>query len=481
MLRIKGIECDGELGQFRANVNMMGWKGDETGDAQIHETQTVKRAEYLEGKLRVACQEDGDEEETVLGLKGFNNSDFDSLAQYFQDYCGVTVKRHYPAEAQAAAAEEPIVDKRARSPSPERRQLTNSFGLVNETHCSILDDDLVEQEDPSDKMMEAIYNDEAYLDEMKRTGDGGYTAPAAPTTSVQATSKTPTSQPEGQSWMQCKSCTFINTEYDAKCQMCEGPLEGADTAVWNCSKCTLENPLTTFSCEACGTVRPNSRRAPTAGVGNPNNQIALVNPRKWQGQSRMDDCMARQECDDGEGDDSPGGWGTTDRAISARSATAARTGARQLRQELLDSCSHEAERPERSRANYMRDDSIMEGWVWKESRVMKRFRKRWMILSNDSVEWIARAENNGGGPILNVHLIEKMKREKSEATETIQIRDMHNIYDDDASAPGVKKFAKHGGKCFCLDAGRKTITMICDYAWDKEEWMTKLKAARNPN
>lgn len=421
MLRIKGIECDGELGQFRANVNMMGWKSDETGDAQIHESKTVKRAEYLEGKLRVACQEDGDEEETVLGLNGFSNSDFDSLAQYFQDYCGVTVKRHTPAETQPAE-EEPAVES--------FRQLTNSFGLVNETNCGILDDDLVEQEDIPEPSAPPASSKE---------GDGGYTAPAAPTPFAQATSKTPTPQPEAQSRMQCKSCTFINTQYDAKCQMCEAPLEGSDTAAWNCHKCTLENPLTTFSCEACGTVRPKPRRERPNPNGN--GQIALMNPRKWQGQSSS---MA-------ESDDSPGG------AIDAasRSAAAARK-------------AHEDERPDRGRSNYMREDSIMEGWVWKESRFMKRFRKRWMVLGNDSIEWIARAETNEGGAILNVRLVEKMKQKKEEPTETIKTRDVYKVYD---------QTSRPGGRCFSVDANGKTITMICDDAGDKEEWMSKLKAA----
>jgi len=98
---------------------------------------------------------------------------------------------------------------------------------------------------------------------------------------------------------------------------------------------------------------------------------------------------------------------------------------------------------------------------------MKRFRKRWMILTSDTVEWIAKSDDNQGGAVLNVHFIEKMKQEKAEATETVQTSDVYNVYEQ----------ARPGGRCFCLDATGKTFVMICDDVSDKDEWIRQLKEA----
>jgi hypothetical protein len=93
-IRIAGINSEGESGQFRANEEVIGWRRDDGGRQTIFAVDTVRRAEWLEGKLRLLCEVEG--ESQVLALDGFPAKDYDLLWKHFEQYCGVYIKKHRP-------------------------------------------------------------------------------------------------------------------------------------------------------------------------------------------------------------------------------------------------------------------------------------------------------------------------------------------------------------------------------------------------
>lgn len=93
-IRITDINNEGESGQFRANEEVIGWRRDDGGRQVIFAVDTVRRAEWLEGKLRLLCEVEG--ESQVLALDGFLARDYDLLWKHFEQYCGVYIKKHRP-------------------------------------------------------------------------------------------------------------------------------------------------------------------------------------------------------------------------------------------------------------------------------------------------------------------------------------------------------------------------------------------------
>mmetsp|Transcript_106371 Transcript_106371/g.297824 ORF Transcript_106371/g.297824 Transcript_106371/m.297824 type:complete len:495 (+) Transcript_106371:84-1568(+) len=93
------LKCDnvlhgGAVGAFRGNAESFGWRS--AADAAhlvVRPVGAVRRAEWREGDLRILCEVDGAEPE-VLGFDRFQPQVFDDLWRYFEQNCGVYVKKH---------------------------------------------------------------------------------------------------------------------------------------------------------------------------------------------------------------------------------------------------------------------------------------------------------------------------------------------------------------------------------------------------
>jgi len=237
MICFNGIDCDGVLGRFRANADMIGWKSGPGGEAQVHECSTVKRAEWLEGKLRIQCKDE--DLESVLNLKGFSPGDFDILWQYFDFYCGVRIVRHPNGNKATQETEE---SEGIPTCSPESAHPQNSMSLLSEHNCSVLEDDLVEAEEGATVPANAAGDNEnkepPASSPTHTTSTSGYKQPpsVAPTPS-------PTTAPIAD------------------------PLKAG--TVWHCPKCTLENPNSKSVCNACKASRPKDEEKMKIRVMNP--------------------------------------------------------------------------------------------------------------------------------------------------------------------------------------------------------------------
>jgi hypothetical protein len=121
----------------------------------------------------------------------------------------------------------------------------------------------------------------------------------------------------------------------------------------------------------------------------------------------------------------------------------------------------------------------MEGWVWKQSRVLKKWRRRWMTLTQKSIEWQARASEGSSfmrmldrkAEEFNFHVFEMKKQDNKEITETAEVRHILDIFTS-ADDP-------HFGITCAIDTGlgfeNVTFHMSCDTIEQKAAWVEKIR------
>jgi hypothetical protein len=103
---------------------------------------------------------------------------------------------------------------------------------------------------------------------------------------------------------------------------------------------------------------------------------------------------------------------------------------------------------EQRRMHYTRADSVLEGWVWKRSRHLKWWRRRWLVLTKLGVETM---KTQGG----------------FKPTESIERRNFGGVF----CANGLTKMER----CFCVvDQKGRRFYMACDEEAEKAEWLKQI-------
>lgn len=92
------------------------------------------------------------------------------------------------------------------------------------------------------------------------------------------------------------------------------------------------------------------------------------------------------------------------------------------------------------------DSAVKEGWCWKQSRWLKRWRRRWVVLSRSKS--IATYKYQGA----------------PKATELVLEQSFY----------GVQNFDHRGVRAFQVLAGRRTFLLACDNDADKDAWMAAI-------
>ncbi|CAE7580104.1 TMCO4 [Symbiodinium necroappetens] len=100
------------------------------------------------------------------------------------------------------------------------------------------------------------------------------------------------------------------------------------------------------------------------------------------------------------------------------------------------------------RLRYTHPDSVLEGWVWKRSRFLKRWRRRWLVL-------------------LPSGLRSFKYRGHKEPTESVQNGSVMRVY----SADGEVQQAR----CFCVVVRERNYYMVCDDETQKRAWMLEIE------
>lgn len=98
MIKIDNVAESGEIGQFRANAEQIGWRRNDGERIVVHPAGELRQAEWREGALR-ALFEDKEGGRSLAGWDGFDVRDtavFDRLWRHFGDTYGVYIKKHKP-------------------------------------------------------------------------------------------------------------------------------------------------------------------------------------------------------------------------------------------------------------------------------------------------------------------------------------------------------------------------------------------------
>lgn len=106
---ISKVVHDGVEGRFRSSPEQIGWQSSDGERVRVIEAADVKRVEWLEGRVRILAESEGGASE-VLALENFSPEDYDTLWRYFNQCCGVYMKKH----ARVAALAEDDFDQAAR-------------------------------------------------------------------------------------------------------------------------------------------------------------------------------------------------------------------------------------------------------------------------------------------------------------------------------------------------------------------------------
>merc|ERR1712007_33101 len=95
-------------------------------------------------------------------------------------------------------------------------------------------------------------------------------------------------------------------------------------------------------------------------------------------------------------------------------------------------------------------DSIKEGWVWKQSRYLKRWRRRWIVLTPRNLQTYR-------------------KRSDTKPTEIIK--------EGAVTHCGVPESDVTHNKTFCIGADKRTFVMVSDTEAEKDEWIENISKA----
>lgn len=466
MINIKNVYSGGQPGTFRANEEMIGWKGESGGKALVHSVENVKRAEWLEGKLRVLCA-DEDSNETVLALEGFNASDFDVLWRHFEEYSGVYIRKHRPASSLSEASFDTAM-----------QSLERSADKVDEAAAgSVLkkakEQDLLKKvEGVRDGLEEAVKGDKQALSRVfaangcerigrlrlvldtvqlevyKRDQRWQHIRNIARTVeSVLREIGTFRLWKPSEEDTQDASMKRRQMVWELRKRQGGGDLEeeGMLREEWETGEAIVEEQ----SVKESKSKAVSNLRERLEGQGF--NPLGGFNPLAgppsgYGGNQEVSEPQAPEpELAGDDSDEEEAVW--TDEA-----------GEEDLRQyedqQVTDPVNTPAAPPGHEndmhhRMSYTRKDSVLEGWVWKRSRFLRTWRRRWLVLSPSCLETF---KIRGG----------------QRPTEVIEEGSVHRVY----SADGEVSMAR----CFCVVGARRTLYMVCDQEAEKAEWISKISS-----
>lgn len=104
MLKIASISFEGEVGQIRANEEMLAWKGSESGAVLSVDLQSISEAAWKDGQVRLR-HSDAAGEAAVLGFSGFPDHTFAELSNHLAQYAQVALAKFDSTPVEPAAVE----------------------------------------------------------------------------------------------------------------------------------------------------------------------------------------------------------------------------------------------------------------------------------------------------------------------------------------------------------------------------------------
>lgn len=480
MIKIEDIESGGVAGQFRANADMIGWKSSDGTTMICHSTSAVRRAEWLEGKLRVLCEVDHSEEgaeasEEMLPLDGFQPEHFDKLWRHFETHCNVYIKKH---RREAELSEEHFDAAMADMELAADQVDEAASGSVQKQKREI---DLMKKiEGARDGLEEAVRGDKQALVRVFAANDCeriGRLRLVMDTVKLEV-------YHNDKRWVHLR-----NMAKTVECVLREcgsfrlwRPADSDNEAMlrrqmlWELQRrqgvevLGLEpeetqsppahNPLVTDVTPADPLA---SQKAALAALPFLPGPLQPTNPPAAEEDSApMPAPLPSPSPADGEGSDD-----AEDTTPIGEDTVATASEDPTLKpyedEEVTDPTNRPAAPPghendmhldaKNRRMLYTRSDSLLEGWVWKQSRILKRWRRRWLVLTNSGLESL---KSRGG----------------RKPTEQIDAGTVQRVYSADAEVQQAR--------CFCVVSTRRRFFMVCDDESQKAEWIRMVSQTLGP-
>mmetsp|Transcript_27497 Transcript_27497/g.51530 ORF Transcript_27497/g.51530 Transcript_27497/m.51530 type:complete len:446 (-) Transcript_27497:83-1420(-) len=438
MLRFAGVMSGGQSGQFRANSDSLGWRGD-SGDVKVQPATSVRRAEWFEGSLRLLCEHE-DSSTEVIALDGFRDSDFDALWRYFEPL-GVYLKKHKPqaelSEADFDAAMQSIEDAADRVDEA-------SAGSVQK---KAKEADLMKKvENVRNGLDQAVSGDKQALSRVFAAGgcerigrlrlvvdtvqleiyhtDPRWKHLLSKCSTIEAVLKElgtfrqwKPSQGSGHSESllrraMVKELRHRHGEADEE-EQAQEVVHGGYTA---------KEPVEEVPAQYAGQPLPEPEPTSTGLVSNP---LIRAEPESDEEEEPLYEQVK----------ESPPPSKYEDEEVTDPNSVRASA--------PDDACDEETRR-----LRYTHPDSLLEGWVWKRSRFLKRWRRRWLVLLPSGLQSF---KNRG----------------HREPTESVPSGSALRVY----SADGEVQQAR----CFCVVVRERNYYMVCDDESQKRAWMLEIE------
>lgn len=441
-LGIDNIVHDGAKGKFRANPEQMGWQSLDGGRSRVLAATAVKRAEWFEGKLRVLSEEEDGSVE-VLALENFSPEDYDALWRYFEQCCNVYVKKH---KAVAALSEEDFDTAMLAIEDAADRVDEASAGSVQK---KAKEADLMKQvEVVRDGLDQAVAGDKQALSRVFAANGCeriGRLRLVVDTVDLEVYRKDPRwlhllgkaktiesvlrDLGTFRQWRPPEDSSLARRQMVRELKRRQGEEDDADDG--GAEAPARLNAAAFAAVEQLG--HPIGGSWPPPPPPEPEPPAPAVDAVATPGPS------FREESDDDGAEDEEV---TNPNAVRADAIDERRPRGTQKASGLGGA-------DERNlRKTYA--NSLLEGWVWKRSRILKRWRRRWLVLVPE-------------------RLMSFKRRNDREATEIVEAGTCQRVYDAD---PEVSQKL-----CFCVVVARRSYYMVCDDQAQKQAWLTEIPKA----
>lgn len=509
MLKFSNIIYEGETGLFRANEEQMGWKG-ESGSTFALPMNAVRKAEWLEGKLRILAEMEEEDGEHVVGLDGFSPGDYDALWKHFEQTSGVYIKKHKAVAAINAAdfdasmiaiedaadavdeAQEGSVRKKAceadlmkkveairdglgHAVSGDKQALNSVFAAAGCERIGrlrlVIDTCQVEGDYRKDprwmhlrKMtatIEGVLQEVGTYREWRPPEDSGLTRRQAARElrgkmgyeeDEPASAPLPKPKTGGVAAMAAQMAAGNMIPYGAAPQ----PED-------------VEEPPAPAPAPPPPMPEPEPAPAPAPAPAAPARGVGAVADSDSSDDDRGN--LFEDAAPQGPIAGATGGRGDNDEEVSDPNARSAAPAGEDRRFKRLIGAAiegHEDAFDERGRAYRMYPNSIVEGWTWKQSRWLKRWKRRYLVLTPESLMTFRQRERGGTG--------DKRDRRDPPATEIFQASSVKICVGipDGQMAGRINVFAVGTGT---RDKDRQFI--ICDSNEDRDIWVREIRKAFN--
>lgn len=432
MLSVSNVICEGETGKFAANAESIGWQGS-SGTTKVLPANSVRRAEWSEGRLRLLCELPEGQTE-VMKLDNFQASDFDPLWKYLEQNCGVYLKKHKPIAVLeerdfdgALKGIEDAADRVDETAPGSVQKKAKEADLMKKVECvrdgldqAVSGDKQALSRVFADKGCERIGRLRLVVDtvqlEVYHT-DERWKHLLSKCATIESLLK---ELGAFRHWKPSKdghSESLLRREMVRELRHRQGEDDDDAAAPWH-----DEAPE-----EPRGYVAEPAPAAPAEAPAEESEEEDMANvfheptpeakPAPAPDEEVTDPNAVRADAQDAESSDARDGAG----------------------------------RPLR----YTHPNSLLEGWVWKRSRFWKRWRRRWLVLLPEELR--------------SFRSRQAARQRGTQATEVVMKGSVLRVYSGDGEAQQAR--------CFCVGVRERNYYMVCDDENQKRSWMSEIEKA----